>query len=305
MRRSAFLAAALLLPSHGWSFHSVPDGGSHAKITTDAINIQISPTDYPDIHRFKSILIGSSYDESSHEDLWFGDPESWQTRSFTQFDLKNYREAYRMQGMALHLFQDAQSPAHIKINRHGTDMITGALPIDGLENFARTSHFYNSTANPPWRNLDADGNEWAYWLNDSEDDDDHNETAADANDGTSLDGRDGITSFGVSSTWGTYGKGVIDLVPAPPDFTDRLPGNDEGFDWYDGTVQDANIAHRQLFNALERTRLELKALSESQPTRVRLKTKESSVIGRMVVLSKPSTDGGLFKCILTQSCISF
>ena len=48
------------------------------------------------------------------------------------------------------------------------------------------------------------GRKWKYWLADNEDDDDGDETTADANDASQ---RDGPNSYNLLSTWGTYGKG--------------------------------------------------------------------------------------------------
>ncbi len=187
----------LIFPFTVYAWDSMGDE-NHRTITNDAIN-DLGISNYPDLDKYRGMYGGNgvvegSATESSHSGQWEGPYTQLEDDAYNAYESFEFRNAYDSFGLFLHLRQDIFVPAHIKKCAHG---IFGYRLSDNFESFADWHHTYSSDTASSWGGYDSDGHYWQYWLSDSEDDDDGDETAADVNDSSQ---RDGPNSYNLLST---------------------------------------------------------------------------------------------------------
>jgi hypothetical protein len=254
----------------GWTTHKI--------IAHDAIsNVNVS-ADYPDLNRFHdAIRDGAGFEAHDLPDnnhtQWWGNgvgpaPTNWfsagqtpdgQEGAISLYKKYQFNEAYTRIGYELHCSQDEFVPAHIRYCQHGT-WVYGTIRLDDLEYYAQGRHGYSSTV-VPWSHLfihSKGTNTFQYWLDDSIDDDDRDESGSDADDEgpptTTLIKDITVTGWGIAETdWGTYGQPNYHYIPFLGDvLVEYLPGRDEGLDQYGKYLPGSvGIIHRQLKLSLD------------------------------------------------------
>ncbi|OHB64529.1 MAG: hypothetical protein A2Y77_07950 [Planctomycetes bacterium RBG_13_62_9] len=271
--------------------------GTHREITTDAVAL-LSPSNYPDLHRFAAYLVGGSGTEAHGSPDFSGpddgdDPEKphrwWPTKD-AWFQYRNnpdkrcalqfyeedqYFEAYRRIGYIMHNTADESVPSHMTQCIHGHG---GLGTIDGLEAYVEGmphQYVYN-TLNWTW--TDSFARQWYYWLYDYQDDDDNNQNP-DTPDVETLPDHGGAFNpeWGLEDyEFGTYGYGVREDGSWDP-----IPGANEGIDYF---VMSENpnkwaLVKQLLYSARASVADELATRSEQLPPLVRVPTVSKSLFG--------------------------